>query len=492
MAENLEHKATAAERLLEDSEKSDKKRLWFMRSVVIFLIMIFIGGIVLGAVSILNDEGQQDPDIPADAGAPPATAEEIIAYVQAAAAIAKQAKPRLTVDTVFYFDNDDGRSYLDTLKFDGGQSDLLTKTAKFLAQSIEDQLHTSAPMQEIDFGKDYGSVLWAMNVTPEALAETKVEYVFYRCRICHREDSEAPDVCPECQSEDAYRPAYRDNYTITLTFADPETGTAAAVTKNFHPRDAAQIHALLNGALDKFVTIQSVATRHHNAAITAEINRETQQIRSLCFAKDVDVSLHLLPQGDVSFVGDTRASLTLRESTNFRFDWPEVRLDKTELTMKTHETAALQAQAIAPEGTKITWSCPQEGIVTVDADGYVKSGNQYGEADVVASFELDGQTYSRSCHVWVKNAAEDVTLNHRKLSLAPGGSAQLAATVKPAKATIKTVTWYTEDPAVVTVDETGLVTAVGPGTAKVYALSDDGHYRSSCAVSVKGGNSNGQ
>ncbi|MCR5042394.1 MAG: Ig-like domain-containing protein, partial [Clostridia bacterium] len=53
------------------------------------------------------------------------------------------------------------------------------------------------------------------------------------------------------------------------------------------------------------------------------------------------------------------------------------------------------------------------------------------------------------------------------------------------KPTVTTVTWHTTDETVVTVDGDGTVTAVGPGEATVFALSDDGYYRSSCAVTVE-------
>ena len=53
------------------------------------------------------------------------------------------------------------------------------------------------------------------------------------------------------------------------------------------------------------------------------------------------------------------------------------------------------------------------------------------------------------------------------------------------KPTVRTVSWFTTDENVATVDENGTVTAVGPGKATVYALSDDMYYRSSCEVTVE-------
>lgn len=66
-----------------------------------------------------------------------------------------------------------------------------------------------------------------------------------------------------------------------------------------------------------------------------------------------------------------------------------------------------------------------------------------------------------------------VTLNVETLSLAEGDVATLTATVLPANATNKAVKWSSDTPAVATVDNYGLVTAVAPGTAVVTATAGD-------------------
>ena len=83
-------------------------------------------------------------------------------------------------------------------------------------------------------------------------------------------------------------------------------------------------------------------------------------------------------------------------------------------------------------------------------------------------------------------------INKHKLKLSTGGTETLTARVASdnkgfalKKPTVQTVTWYTTDESVASVDENGTVTGVAPGTATVYALSDDGYYRSSCEVTVE-------
>ncbi len=56
--------------------------------------------------------------------------------------------------------------------------------------------------------------------------------------------------------------------------------------------------------------------------------------------------------------------------------------------------------------------------------------------------------------------------------------------IKPTNAKNKSVTWTTSNPKVATVSSSGVVTAVGNGTAKITAKTVDGGYKASCTVKV--------
>ena len=79
-------------------------------------------------------------------------------------------------------------------------------------------------------------------------------------------------------------------------------------------------------------------------------------------------------------------------------------------------------------------------------------------------------------------AVESVSLNKAELTLEPGGSETLSATVLPENATDKTVTWGTSDAEIATV-EGGKVTALKEGTATISAIA--GGKTASCKVTVK-------
>lgn len=67
-----------------------------------------------------------------------------------------------------------------------------------------------------------------------------------------------------------------------------------------------------------------------------------------------------------------------------------------------------------------------------------------------------------------------VTLNKQELELNKGESAQMIAQVKPAIAFNRTLQWRSSDTEIVSVDQTGKVTAHGMGSATITAASTDG------------------
>ncbi|WP_353882812.1 immunoglobulin-like domain-containing protein [Paenibacillus amylolyticus] len=77
-----------------------------------------------------------------------------------------------------------------------------------------------------------------------------------------------------------------------------------------------------------------------------------------------------------------------------------------------------------------------------------------------------------------------ISLDKTTLSIVEGQSGQLTATVAPANATKKAVTWSCSDTAVATVSATGQVIAVAPGTARITVTTVDGGLSSSATVTV--------
>ena len=104
-------------------------------------------------------------------------------------------------------------------------------------------------------------------------------------------------------------------------------------------------------------------------------------------------------------------------------------------------------------------------------------------SNVIAS-ETNSTTHSlpvSTCTVTVVQLATLIALSQTTAELTAGETLQLTATVQPDNATDRTVTWTSSDPAVATVDATGLVTAVAVCTA---TTTDGTALTASCQVTV--------
>ena len=81
--------------------------------------------------------------------------------------------------------------------------------------------------------------------------------------------------------------------------------------------------------------------------------------------------------------------------------------------------------------------------------------------------------------------ATEITLDQSVMSMILGTTSQLVATVMPDSTTNKAVSWASSNPSVATVDENGLVTAMGLGSATITAVTCDGsNLSASCRVIV--------
>lgn len=70
------------------------------------------------------------------------------------------------------------------------------------------------------------------------------------------------------------------------------------------------------------------------------------------------------------------------------------------------------------------------------------------------------------------------------LALTEGETGSVIAVVVPTNASNKVVTFESGDEAVATVNESGIVTAVGEGTTTITVTTDDGSYTDTCAITV--------
>jgi uncharacterized protein YjdB len=92
--------------------------------------------------------------------------------------------------------------------------------------------------------------------------------------------------------------------------------------------------------------------------------------------------------------------------------------------------------------------------------------------------------WSQTLTFTVEQAVTGIALNKTALGLPLGGTETLLASVLPANAANKSITWTTSAPAVATVSPAGLVTGKSLGTADITATAQDGGFFVKCTVQV--------
>ena len=161
-----------------------------------------------------------------------------------------------------------------------------------------------------------------------------------------------------------------------------------------------------------------------------------------------------------------------------------VTLNKTALELTEGESDTLTTTVKPDNATDktVTWTSGNTAVATVDASGKV-TAVKAGSATITAK----AGDKTATCAVTVKAKETNIpvasiTLNKTRVTLHPGESETLTATISPDNATDKTLTWTSSYPAAVTVDANGKITAVAVGAAAIHVSC--GGKSATCEVTV--------
>ncbi len=134
---------------------------------------------------------------------------------------------------------------------------------------------------------------------------------------------------------------------------------------------------------------------------------------------------------------------------------------------------SLQAEASCEPASAtiqtVTWSSRSPQTAVVDENGVVTALKK-GRAEIVAT-AADGSGKTGSLTVQVAQPPTSVSMETPALNLIAGERGQLRVQVLPSDTNDKTVSWYSTDSTVATVDANGRVTAVGRGECQIIAVS---------------------
>ena len=150
-------------------------------------------------------------------------------------------------------------------------------------------------------------------------------------------------------------------------------------------------------------------------------------------------------------------------------------------------TLVATVRPVNADNRAVNWASSSPDIVTLSPSGdqCIVTGAASGTTSVTVM--TAAANFQQSCQVTVIVPVAEVTLNKTATDLPVGRFDTLLATVLPAGATDKGVTWTSSAPAIATVEgggTNGVVTAHAAGAATITASAANGLKRAECVVRV--------
>ena len=147
------------------------------------------------------------------------------------------------------------------------------------------------------------------------------------------------------------------------------------------------------------------------------------------------------------------------------------------------DTTRLAATVLPANATnqRVTWASSNSSVVSVDAGGLLR-GVSPGSAVITATTDEAGKTASST--VTAANIAVTGVTIPANGTVGVNNSMTLAATIQPANATNKALTWSSSDAGVATINQNGVVTGVSPGTTTITVTTQDGAKTASSTITA--------
>ncbi len=192
--------------------------------------------------------------------------------------------------------------------------------------------------------------------------------------------------------------------------------------------------------------------------------------------------------------GSTAFDYSIPAASAVTFNWSTgppvavtgVSVSPTTATVAVNNATQLTATVAPANATNksVTWSSGNSAVASVSSTGLV-SGVAAGTATITVS-TVDGNKTATSSITVNVIATTGVSVSPASASIFATQTQQLTATVLPANASNKSVTWASSNTAVATVSASGVVTGVAQGTATITVRTVSGNFTATTAMTIKG------
>ena len=192
------------------------------------------------------------------------------------------------------------------------------------------------------------------------------------------------------------------------------------------------------------------------------------------------MTIHMEAKSGYSQQGDLRGSDDFGDDSGTQVTG--VSLSESAMTLCKGDTDVLAASVLPDdaEDRSISWASANSAVCSVTQTGVI-TGVDKGSTTVMA---ISDSGKMAQCDVTVITPVTGVTLDKTSVSMIPGATESLTATVLPSDADNDGVSWVSSDPSVCTVDSSGKVTAVGEGQSTITVMTQEGGYYAECVVKV--------
>ena len=258
--------------------------------------------------------------------------------------------------------------------------------------------------------------------------------------------------------------------TLRLTVNQPVTGIKLNQTKlNLFVGKQGRITSTVapanaNNRNVEWTTSNSKVATVNNGTITA-VSKGTAVIT--CKAKDGSGKLE-------------KCTVTVSQPVT------SIKLNATNKTIKKGATFTLKATVgpAAANNKAVTWSSSNTKVATVSSTGVVKAVGK-GSA-VITCKSKDGSNITAKCTINSVIMVSSIKLNKKTATIKRKGKITLRATVGPATANNKAVTWVSSNKKIATVTTRGTVVGKKKGRAVIKCKAKDGSGKyAKCTIIVK-------
>ena len=270
--------------------------------------------------------------------------------------------------------------------------------------------------------------------------------------------------------------------TCTLTIGSKADPTVTKMLDVIVVQPAKSIKAQLD---------QETISVGQTAQITAELRPDDATLRGAAYESRRPEVATVDENGVVTGVSRGSATIRVRSEDGYaqtsvtvqvRQPAEAIELELPKSTLPEGKTATVKA-TVLPKDTnnkKLTWTSSDERIATVNREGRVK-GIQPGTVTITAA-STEVPEVTGSIDVQVVRLARSAAFAQKEYDVILGQTAQLAVAVSPEDTTDKSVTYKSNNPKKVSVDENGVVTALAAGKATITATTADGSRRQATTV----------